>query len=137
MVLLEDQHWPQSNRRCTTAADVDTQSLHLSQELIPLRVVERNESSLPFPSQILELLRIFLCEILNASIEVVAHHSGIFNQIQTLNFIDDGSEEDCASRIAHPRVELTVGFVGSQGGIAEVVSSCLCFLGESDHVRRI
>lgn len=56
--------------------------------------------------------------------------------MESLDLVDDGFEEQSLGGVAHPGVELAVGFVGSKGGIAKVVSGRLGFLGEGDHVWR-
>lgn len=93
MMPLEDQHRPQSDCRSTTATDVDTQSLGLEQELITFGTVKCNESTLAFPSQILELMRIFIGQTFDTSIEIVTNRSRVLDQIQSLNLTDDSTEE--------------------------------------------
>ena len=57
------------------------------------------------------------------------------DEVETLDLLDDGAEDDGAGRVAHPGVELAVGLVGAELGVAEVVAGSLGLLGEGDHVR--
>lgn len=54
-----------------------------------------------------------------------------------MDLVDDGAEKQGFGGVAHPGVELTVGFVGAQGVVAEVVAGCLGFFGKGYHVRRV
>jgi len=135
-MLLEDQHRSQPHRSLTRTTNINTHTLRLLQKLISSRTIKRNECSLSLASQILELAWVFLCQFLNLSIQIVASSCCVVYQVQTLDFLNNGSEEDSASWISHPGVELSVWLVWSQLWVAEIVTSSLCLLGECNHIRR-
>lgn len=136
MVLLEDQHRPQANSLLSRTTNVQTKRLGLLQEPITARRVPRNECSLAFAAQIHHLVGVLGRESLELAVEVRARLGGVADEIETLDFFDDGAEDDAASWVAHPGVELTVGLVGAESGIAVEVTSGLSLLGESDDVGR-
>ena len=80
---------------------------------------------------------VLLCHSLQASIQVLPDLCGVLDEVPALDFLDDGSEKDRARRVAHPGVELAVGFVGAEAGVAEVVAGGLGFFGKGDHVRGV
>lgn len=134
MVLLEDQHGPQSHSTLSATTNINTHTLRLLQELIPSRAIERNESSLTLSSQVLELARIELSKALDTSIQVISNLRGVVDEIQTLDLLNNGAEEERACRVAHPGVELAVWLVGAEFRVTEVVACCLGLLGECHHV---
>lgn len=136
MMFLEDQHRPQPHRPLPTPPNVDPQPFRPPQKVLPPWTVPCQECSLPFPSQILDLVRILLGQAIQSLVQVLPHLSRIFHQVQPLNLLDDGPEQDRPGRIAHPRVELTIRLVRPQLGIAEVEARRLRLLGEGHHVRR-
>src|ERR1700722_16786345 len=109
-------------------------SLRLDEELISLWVVEGNECALSFASQVLDLVWVLLGQLLEAGIYVVSNHRGILNQVQSLNLVDDGTEQDSPSWVSHPGVDLSVWFFWAQGRVPVVVACGLCFLRKCDHV---
>jgi len=110
--------------------------LCLLQHLIPPHIVKRDKRALALTPEVLNLLWVALAQALQAGVEVVAGSSGAVDEIEAVNFLDDGAEEDSAGRVAHPRVELAVGLVGPQRVVAKVVSGRLGLFRKRDHVRR-
>lgn len=136
VVVLEDKHGPQPNSTLSASTNVDTNTLSLSQDLVPLRRVPSDEGTLALTTQVLEVLGVLLRQTLETSVQVSTGSSGVLNQTQTLDLLDDAAEDQCTGRVTHPGVELAVGLVGAQGGVAVVVTGRLGLLGEGDHVRR-
>jgi len=96
MLLLEDQHRPQPYRLRTRATNVDTNSLRLLQHLVPSWGVPRNKRALALAAQVLDLVGVLLGEVLEAVVEVVARLGGVLYEVEALNFVNDGAEEDGA-----------------------------------------
>ena len=117
MLSLKNEHRPQSHGPLTTTPDIDAQALRSLQKLIPSWAIPRDKRSPALSPQIPDLGRIPLRQALETAVEVIAHPRRIFDQVQAFDFADDGFEEDRAGGIAHPGVELTVGFVGSEGHV--------------------
>lgn len=136
MVFLENQHRSEANGSLARTSDVDTDALGLLEDLISAVAVKGKESSLSFTSQVLDFSRILLGKTFELSVKIISHLGGVVDQIQTLNFLNDGTEEDSTSWVSHPGVELTVWFVGTELGVSEVVTGGLGLLGEGDHVGR-
>lgn len=136
VMVLEDKHRPQSNSTLSASTYVDTNILSLSQDLIPLRRVPSNEGTLTLTTQVLEMLGVLLRKTLKTGVQISTSSSGVFNQTQTLDLLDDTAEDQSAGRVTHPGVKLAVGLVGAQGGVAIIVTGRLGLLGEGDHVRR-
>lgn len=136
MVLLEDQHRAETNSRLSASSNVNSYFLALLQDSISLRAIPCNKGTLSLTTQVLELARIFLRKPLKAREEIVTRSSGVFNQVKTLDLVDDGAEDDGTSRVAHPGVELAVWLVGAQGWVSIIVACSLGFLGEGDDVGR-
>ena len=136
MMPLENQHRPQPHRPLPASPDVHSHSLRLLQKLISPRTIPRNKCPLSLPSQILNLVWILLRQSLQSSVQILPNLCGVLDEIQTLDFLDDCSEQDCARGVTHPGVELAVGLVGAEVRVAEIVAGGLGFLGEGDHIRR-
>lgn len=137
MVLLEDEHRTKSDSAGATSTNVDTESLGLGEELITTGVVKGDKGALALAAEVLELLGVALGEALELGKEVVADAGGVGDEVETLNLLVDGAEEDGADGVAHPGVELAVGLVGPQQRVAKVVAGGLGLLGEGDHVRGV
>ena len=137
MVLLEGKHGSQADGAGTASTNVDTESLGLGEELVSLGAVKGNESALALATEVLEVVGILGGETLDLAEEVVTDAGGVVDEVVALNLLDDGAEDEGASRVAHPGVELTVGLVGAEvlGGV--VVAGGLGLLGEGDNVRRV
>ena len=99
MPLLEDQHRPEPDSPLATPTNVDSLALGLAQDLVPTRRIPGNECALAFAAQILDLLGVLLREALETVVEVVAGFGGVADQVQTFDFLDDGTEEDGAGRV--------------------------------------
>jgi len=134
MVLLEDQHGPQSHGALSTSTNIDTNTLRLLQEFITSWAVKSNESSLSLASQVLELSRVLLSQALDTSIQIISNLRGMVDEIQTFNLLDDSTEEERTSWVTHPGVKLAVWLVRAELRVAEVVACCLGFLRECHHV---
>lgn len=135
MVLLEDQHGTQTDSRGTTATDVDTEGLGLGSELVALGGVPGDEGTVVLTTEVLEVLGVLLGQTGETGVEVVTGGAGVLDEVETLDLLDDSAEDQGAGWVAHPGVELAVGLVGAQGGVAVVVAGGLGLLGEGDHVR--
>lgn len=136
MMLLEHQHRPQSDRRLSAATNVDSNLLTLLQNRVSLRAVPRDKRALALSTQIRKLAGVLLGQALEAGIQIFACGSGVFDQVQSLNLVDDSPEDDRTGRVAHPGIELAVWLVWSQGGVAVVVSGSLRLLGKGHDVGR-
>lgn len=134
VVLLEDQHGTQTNSLSTTATNVDTNGLGLGQDLVTLGGVPGNEGTLALTTQVLEVLGVLLGEALEASVQVVTSDTGVLDETQAVDLLDDATEDQGTGRVTHPGVELAVRLVGAQSRVAEVVTGSLGLLGEGDHV---
>jgi hypothetical protein len=136
MVLLEDQHGPQTHSALTATTNVDTNALALDKELVTLRSIPGNKCTLALTTQVLQVLRVLLSQTLEASKEVGASGSCVLDERQALDFLDDAAEDEGTGWVTHPGVELAVGLVGTQGGVTVIVTGGLSLLREGDHVRR-
>ncbi len=136
MLSLKDQHRPQPDRPLPAAADINTHPLRSFQEIVPARTIPRQKRALALSAQVLDLVRILLRQSLQFGIEIRARASGVFDQIEPLDLVDDSFEEERLCRVAHPGVELSVGLVGAERRVAEVVAGRLGFFAETDHVGR-
>jgi hypothetical protein len=136
MMLLEDQHRPQADCVLSATTDVDTNALALDKELVTLGSIPSNKSTLALATQVLQVLGVLLREALKARVEVITSRGCVLNQRQTLNFLDDTTEDESARGVTHPGVELAVGLVGTQGRVAEVVTGSLSLLREGNHIGR-
>ena len=137
MVLLENEHRPQPNRRRARSANIDTDRFRLAQHIITARGIPREEGALPLTTQVAHLARILLLQRLELRVEIVARGSRVLDEVQPLDLLDDGAEQDGAGRVAHPGVELAVRLVGSQLVVAEVVARGLGLFAERHHIRRV
>lgn len=135
MHLIKDQHRTQPHRALSRTPNINPHRLRLLQERIALRTIKCDKRSLSLTSQIIKLSRILRRQLLNARIQVVSRLCGVLDQAKTLDLVNDATEQDRASWVTHPRVELAVRLVRAQRGVAVVVSRGLGLLGESDHVR--
>lgn len=136
MVLLEDQHRAQAHGVLAASTDVDADLLGVLQELISARAVECDEGALALATQVLDLVGVFLGERSNAGVQVVTDVLGVVHQVQALDLLDDGTEEDGSGWVSHPGVELAVGLVWSEFRVAVVVAGSLGLLGEGHDIRR-
>jgi hypothetical protein len=130
MMFLENKHRPQPDSPLATSSNINTDLLSQLEDLLASRRIPCQKGPLPLSSQIQNLLWVCLCQLLNTSVKVVANLSRILHEVETLDFLDDGTEEEGAGWVAHPSVELTVGFVGTKVVVAKIVSCCLGLLGE-------
>lgn len=135
MLGLEDQHGPQPNGALAGTSDVDAHALGLLEDLVPPGAVPRDEGALSPTTEVLNFLGEPLGQPLQATVQIGTGVGRVPDEIQTLNLPDDGTEQDGARRVAHPRVELTVRLVRSEFVVAKVVARGLGLLGEGDHVR--
>lgn len=137
VVLLESQHGTQTDGGDTAAANVDAKLLGLGEELVTFGAVKGDESALALAAEVLEVVGVLGGELLNLAVEVVADAGGVVDEVEALHLLNDGTEDEAASRVTHPGVELAVGLVGAQvlGGV--VVAGGLSLLGEGDHVGRV
>src|SRR3569833_19915 len=135
MLLFKDEHGPEADGAGAAAADVDAERLGPLEEVVATGIVEGDEGSHALASQVLELGRVAGGEALELGEEVVADLGGAADEVAVHDLVDDGAEEQGAGGVAHPRVELAVGLVGAQLGVAVVVAGGLGLLGEGDHVR--
>lgn len=101
MLLLEDEHGPESDGTGTRAANVDTGTLGLHENLVPARRVPRNECPLSLAAKILDLVRELLRQLFEAVVEVVAGLDCVLHKVETLNLVDDGAEEDGTSGVTY------------------------------------
>ena len=137
MVLLEGKHGSQANRAGTASTNVDTKGLGLGEELVSLGAVKGNEGALALTTEVLEVFGVLGGEALDLAVEVVTDAGGVVDEVVALNLLDNGAEDEGASRVAHPGVELAVRLVGTEilGGV--VVAGGLGLLGEGDDVRGV
>lgn len=133
---LEDQHRTQADSPLARAADIDPHTFGLLEELVTARGVKGNERPHPFTTEVHDLLRILGLQALEAREEIIADPGGIVDQVEPLDFLNDGPEEDRTGGIAHPGVELAERPVRSELQVAEVVACCLGLFGERYHVGR-
>lgn len=136
MVLLECQHGAEADGASTAATNVDTMLLGLNEKLVTLGAVEGDEGTLALATEVLEVLGVLGSETLNLAVEVVTDAGGVVDEVEALDLLDDGAEDEAASRVTDPGVELTVRLVGAQS-IGVVVTGSLGLLGEGDHVRSV
>lgn len=134
MVLLEDQHGAQANSLSTAATDVHTNGLGLDEELVTLGGVPGNEGTLVLATQVLEVLGVLLGQALETGVQVLTGGAGVLNEVETLDLLDDTTEDQSTGRVTHPGVELTVRLVGAESGVTVVVTGGLGLLGEGHHV---
>ncbi|KAI6757188.1 hypothetical protein HG531_003013 [Fusarium graminearum] len=118
MLLLEDEH-----------------SLGLSQELITLGAVKSNKGSLALTTKVLNLAWVLLAKTLKVLEKLVTNLCGVVDEIVLVDLINDGLEEDSASRVTHPCVELTVRLVGTNGRVSIVETGGLGLLREGHNIR--
>ena len=135
MVLLENKHRPQADSVRSATSNVNTDRLGGSNELVTLGSVPGNESTLALTTEVLEVLGVLLGETLKTSVQVLTGGSGVLDQVETLNLIDDTAEDQSTGWVTHPGVELTVRLVGTESRVTEVVTGGLGLLGEGHHVR--
>lgn len=136
VVLLEDEHGPQTDGALARSANVDAQALCLLEELVAARVIKGDEGALALSAEVSELAGVFARQALELAKEVVADAGRVVDEVEAFNLVDDGAEEDGARRVAHPGVELAVGLVGAQLGVAKVVACRLGLFAKGDHVGR-
>lgn len=127
-MLLEDQHRPQPDRPLSTASDIDAHTLRPLQEIVPPRAIPGQERALAPPTQVLNLVRVSFRQSLQSGMQVLARLSGVLDEVESVDLVDDGSEEDRLCRVAHPRVELSVWLVWAKVWVAKVVTGRLRFL---------
>lgn len=134
VVLLKDQHGAQTDSADTASTNVDAEFLGLCEELVALGAVKGNKSTLALAAEILEVVGVFGGELLNLAVQVVTDLGGVVDEVEALNLLNDGAEDEAAGRVTHPGVELAVGLVGSQvfGGV--VVAGSLGLFGKGHHV---
>lgn len=111
---LENQHRSQSHCINATPANINAHTLGLLQHLIPPRAIPSNEGALTLTPQVRNFVWISIPQAPQLGVQILAHAGRVFDQIQPLNLLDDGAEQDDAGGIAHPSVELAVGMVGPQ-----------------------
>jgi hypothetical protein len=70
VLLLEDQHRPETDCLSTRATDVDADGLGLLQDLVALRRVPGDEGSLALATEVLDLLGELGGKTLKAGVEV-------------------------------------------------------------------
>jgi hypothetical protein len=99
--LLEDQHRPQPHRPLSASTDVNAHTLRLPQHLISPRAVPSNEGALALPSQILDLMRVARRKILKSGEQVGAGVGGVGDEVEALDFMNDGAEEEGTGRVAY------------------------------------
>lgn len=136
MRFAKNQHRPQSNRSLTAAANVQSDTLGSSDDIITPGAVERNERALTLSTQVQDLVRETAGQGLEAGVEVVADALGVLDQAQAIDFLNDGTEEDGTRGVTKPGVELPVRFVGPQQRVAVIPPRRLRFLRKRNHVRR-
>lgn len=102
MLLLEDQHRPETDSSRARATEVDANALGLLQHLVSARAVPRDEGALALATQIHNLLGVLLGKALEARVEVVAGLGGVLDEVLALDLVDDGAEEDGAGWVAEP-----------------------------------
>ena len=137
MPLLENQHRPQSHRALSAPTDIDSELLGPRQKLVSAGIIKRDKCSLALPAQIRKLAGVLLPELLQLAIQILAHFGGMFHEPQPLDLANDGFEQKRTRRVAHPRVELSVGLVWSQLRVPKVITRRLRLLGKGNHVGRI
>lgn len=136
MTLLKDEHRPQSNGRISASSHVHTAGLGLLDDRVSSRAIPSQEGTSVLASQVVDLVGVFLRELLQLSVEVLSDLGCVLDKAESVNLAVDASEEQSPRGVTHPGVELSVGLVGPQGGIAEEVASGLGLLGEGHHVGR-
>jgi hypothetical protein len=102
VLLLEDQHRPETDCLSTRATDVDADGLGLLQDLIALRRVPGDESSLALAAEVLDLLGELGGKTLEAGVEVSTSLGSVLNEVLALDLREDGTEEDGTSRVTQP-----------------------------------
>jgi len=136
MMLLENEHRTQADSAVSTTANIDTDALRLLQELVSAGAVKRDEGSPALATQVHELAGVLLRKTFDTRVEVVTDLGSVVDEIQALDLLDDGAEDERVGWVAHPCVELAVWLVGSELWVAEVVAGGLGFLAEGYHVGR-
>jgi len=106
MSLSEHQHRPQSHRSLSTAAHIDSDTLHQLQKLIPSWTIPRDECALAFTAQILDFAGVFLRKAGEKRVEVRTSGGGVRDEGMIGYVGGDGAEEEGAGWVAHPGVEL-------------------------------
>jgi hypothetical protein len=157
VLLLEDQHRPETDCLSTRATDVDADGLGLLQDLVALRRVPGDEGPLALATEVLDLLGELGGKTLEAGVEVSTSLGGVLHEVLAFDLGEDSAEEDGTGGVTEPamemlasirqrwytqtelnlRVELAVCLVGTELRVAVVVTSSLSLLGEGDHVRRV
>lgn len=107
-MFLKDEHRPQSHSSLAAAADIDTLSLGPLQKLVTARTVPGDEGTLTLASEIEDLVRKASGETFEAIVEIVADASSMADEVEAMDFVDNGAEEDGACGIAHPGIELAI-----------------------------
>lgn len=108
MMSLEDQHRSQPDGPFARPTDVDPDPFHLLEDLIATRRVPRDEGALALTAKVLDLVREFLSQGRQLRVEVIARYGGVVDEVEALDLVDDGAEEESACRVAHPCVESCV-----------------------------
>ena len=108
MLLLEDQHGPQADGLGTRSTDVDTEGLRILQDLVTSGRVPGDECTLALATEVLDLLRELGGKALETGVEVSTSLGSVLDEVLALNLIEDGAEEDGASRVTEPTDVLLV-----------------------------
>ena len=102
MLLLEDQHGPEANGLDARATDVDTDGLRTLEELVASGRVPGDEGTLTLATEVLDLLRELGGKALEAGVEVSTSLRGVLHEVLALDLVENGAEEDGASRVTKP-----------------------------------
>jgi len=105
VLLLEDQHGPETDCLSTRATDVDADSLGLLQDLIALRRVPGDEGALALATEVLDFLGELGSEALEAGVKVSTGLGGVLDEVLVLDLGENGTEEDCTGRVTEPATE--------------------------------
>jgi hypothetical protein len=108
VLLLEDEHGPEADGLGTRATDVDADALRVLQDLVTSGRVPGDESTLALATEVLNLLRELGGKALEASVEVSASLGGVLDEVLALNLVENGAEENGASRVTEPASILLV-----------------------------
>lgn len=137
MGLLEDEHGAEADGGLAAAADVEAVGLGAGEELVAAGAVKGDEGAHALAAEVLELAGVAGGEALEPGEEVVADLGCAAHEVEALDLLHDGAEQQRARRVSHPRVELPVWLVGPQRRVAEVVAGGLGLLAEGHHVGRV
>ena len=108
--------------------------LGVLENLITARCIPCNKCTLTLSAQVLNVLGVAFSQTLQTAVQVLASSSSVVDQVQTLNLLNDSTEQDSTCWVAHPSVELAVGLVRLQGVVSVVVSRGLRLLREGHHI---